>query len=89
MSEKTRIPIVICMGSSCSARGNAAHLATIRAWLAAHGLEESVEISGSLCSGKCKEGPNIEIAGRLYSELDAGSLVDILNHTLAPAAGRD
>mgnify|MGYP001275816211 CR=1 FL=1 len=82
-----KIPIVICMGSSCSARGNAGHLASIRGYLAAHGLEDSVEITGSLCSGRCKDGPNVSIAGTLYTEIDTGSLIDILNHTL-PGGGR-
>jgi len=74
--------IVICLGSSCSARGNALHLATIREFLAQEGLEARVEISGSLCSGHCKDGPNITIDGKLYRGIDKGSLIDILTHTL-------
>lgn len=74
--------IVICLGSSCSARGNAFHLATIREFLTQEGLEAQVEISGSLCSGHCKDGPNITIDGKLYSGIDKGSLIDILTHTL-------
>jgi len=74
--------IVICLGSSCSARGNARHLATIREFLAREGLEDRVEISGSLCSGHCKDGPNISIDDKIWYGIDNGSLVDILTHTL-------
>jgi NADH:ubiquinone oxidoreductase subunit E len=76
--------IIICLGSSCSSRGNAKHLATIREFLAHTGLEDSVEISGSLCNGHCKKGPNIMIDGKPYYGIDTGSLVDILTHTLKP-----
>ena len=52
--------IVICMGSSCFARGNRKHLLMIEQYLADHGLTESVVLTGSRCEDQCRCGCNIE-----------------------------
>ncbi len=70
--------IVICMGSSCFARGNRSHLALIETFLSDRGLHTSVAITGSHCEQQCAEGPNIRIDGRLYHHLDEGTLLDVL-----------
>ena len=72
--------INICMGSSCAARGNTRNLELIRTYIREAGLEAQIELGGTLCQGKCKEGPNITINDVLYSEVDSNSLIDILNH---------
>lgn len=70
--------ICICMGSSCYARGNNRNLEVIRAYLREHGLDGRVKVSGSLCLGECRRGPNISIDGTLYHGLDRGALLDVL-----------
>ncbi len=74
----TQHNIVICMGSSCFARGNRNHLALIEAFLEKHGLQERVSIAGSHCEEQCAEGPNIRIDDQLYHHLDEGTLLDVL-----------
>jgi NADH:ubiquinone oxidoreductase subunit E len=74
--------IVICMGSSCFSRGNNANLQVVREYIAEKGLDCDVKISGSRCEGKCMNGPNIIINGTLFQDVDAGSIIDILNHEL-------
>jgi NADH:ubiquinone oxidoreductase subunit E len=81
MSEKTKI--TICMGSSCFARGNKENLALIEKFIAMHLLENEVELVGSLCEGKCSQGPNIIIDKRVYSNIDEAALIDALNRTFA------
>ncbi len=75
--------IVICMGSSCFARGNKRHLVTIEQYLAGHGLADSVCLSGSRCEDHCCTSPNICIDGNLYSEVTEEALPDLLNRHLA------
>lgn len=73
--------IVICMGSSCFARGNKKNLALIENFLETHDLEASVRLEGSHCASECQSGPNIRIDGTLYQHVDTGVLLDILeNH---------
>ena len=70
------------MGSSCFARGNSENLQAIEVFLSERGLSDRVELVGHLCLGKCKEGPNLRIAGTDYSGLTPDCVVDILKQEL-------
>ncbi len=59
--------VVICMGSSCFARGNNANLPAVQKWLEANPAGAEIECKGCRCGGLCGLGPNIWIDGRLYS----------------------
>lgn len=74
------VKIVICMGSSCFARGNEKNLKTIERFLEDNQLEAEVELAGSCCEGNCSEGPNIIIDGKTYRRMETGALIDILNN---------
>ena len=71
--------IVICMGSSCFARGNNANLAFLEGYLCENRLQDEVELIGSCCEGKCAQGPNIRIGNNDYHGLDVVTLADILD----------
>lgn len=71
--------IVICMGSSCFARGNRKNLEVVEQYLAKHGVQAAVELSGSRCEECCQKGPNIRINGTMYHQVDSGSLIDLLH----------
>ncbi len=71
--------IVICMGSSCFARGNEVNLRIIEDFLRENGLEASVRLAGSCCTGKCAEGPNLIIDGVSYHRMEKEALIDLLN----------
>ncbi len=79
--------IVVCLGSSCYARGNAEHLAAIQEYLKSRGLEASVRISGHLCEDRCKQGPNVIIGGQMHHEVTARGLRDLLQRLGTPAGG--
>jgi NADH:ubiquinone oxidoreductase subunit E len=78
MTETSRI--VICMGSSCFARGNKEHLPVIEQFLAEHGITAEVQLCGSRCEDECALGPNIAIDGVWHFGVDRGVLIDLLNH---------
>jgi NADH:ubiquinone oxidoreductase subunit E len=74
--------ILICMGSSCFARENRENLKVIEEFLRNHGIEGSVHIEGSLCMGKCAEGPILTINGTEYHEVQSENLPEILRQEL-------
>ena len=71
--------IVICMGSSCFARGNEENLRVIEDFLKSNNLQAEVLLSGRCCAGICSEGPNIIIDDTTYSHVSKEALIDILN----------
>lgn len=79
--------IVVCLGSSCFARGNSEHLAVIQEYLKSRGLEASVRVSGHLCEDRCKQGPNITIGGQLHHEVTARTLRDLLQRVGSTSGG--
>ena len=72
----TTKPITICMGSSCYARGNAENVELIQTWLRKRGLEASVELGGTLCEGRCREGPIVRIGQTIYTRVTPASVGD-------------
>jgi len=79
--------IVVCLGSSCFARGNSEHLAAIQEYLKSRGLEASVRLKGHLCEDHCKQGPNITIGSQLHHEVTARMLRDLLQRVETAAGG--
>ena len=74
--------IVICLGSSCFARGNKKTLLRIQQYISDHGLEESIKFRGNHCFGKCKDGPVLKINGQEYKGVDESSIIEILEREL-------
>ncbi len=74
--------ITICMGSSCFSRGNSANAEVIQNFITENGIENQVQIKGCLCEGKCKNGPNIRINDKLYTDVSPETLHDLLAHEL-------
>ena len=72
--------IVICMGSSCFARGNEKTVEACESFLAERGLKDEVEVDlgASLCTGHCAEGPVVVVDGKVYTHVDPLVMRDIL-----------
>lgn len=88
MSDASELEIVICMGSSCFARGNAENLRVLKQYLEQTQLNASVQIRGQLCHEQCKSGPNIMIQGRMFNEVSPTSLIPLLEAELKTRSGR-
>lgn len=78
MDEK--LNITVCLGSSCFARGNEEHLNFIEDYVVENNLDAVIDICGSRCEGKCAQGPNITINGKLYSNITKEKLKEILDN---------
>lgn len=70
--------VVVCLGSSCFARGNAQNLSALESYLQSHDLCHCVHIRGSLCQDECKQGPNLTIGGTHHHDVNAARLREIL-----------
>jgi NADH:ubiquinone oxidoreductase subunit E len=84
MSEETRsaaleqhpVEVVVCLGSSCYARGNTDNLAILKKYAESHRVD--IRLTGSLCQDHCKQGPNLMIAGQLHHGVTAARLRELL-----------
>ena len=81
-SAEPSVEIVVCMGSSCFARGNGRHLAIIDEFLQSHGSEAAVRLHGCLCQDQCKQGPNVTIAGQAHHDMTPAQLRPLLQSLL-------
>lgn len=77
-ADDGKVEVVVCLGSSCFARGNSANLAVIEAYLQNHELEDAVRVTGCLCQDECKRGPNLTVQGEHIHEVSAARLREIL-----------
>ena len=71
--------ITECLGSSCIARGKEERLNFIEKYVEENNLDAKIDITGSRCEGKCAQGPNITINGKLYSNITDEKLKEILD----------
>ncbi|MBN2519382.1 MAG: (2Fe-2S) ferredoxin domain-containing protein [Bacteroidales bacterium] len=78
----TKHQIIICMGSSCFARGNNETRKIIQDFIADHQLENKVEFSGSHCFSNCKDGPVVQIDGELFKNITKNNIIEILTERL-------
>lgn len=84
-----RLDIIICMGSSCFARGNGDNLGVIEDYLEENGMEARVELAGSRCEGLCADGPMLSINDRRFHKVDREMLLDILREVCPAEEARD
>jgi len=70
--------ITVCMGSSCFGKGNSANADYITRFIEEHNLQDSVEVSGCLCSNACARGPNIKINDKLISDVSEQTITEII-----------
>lgn len=83
MSAKDEpIDVVICLGSSCFARGNAENLRDLKTYLEHYNVAARFKTRGKLCRNKCTVGPSITIDGVEYDHVKPGSAVTLLEQAL-------
>jgi NADH:ubiquinone oxidoreductase subunit E len=78
MCDRPEQDVVVCLGSSCFARGNAQNLTELESYLQTRNLSNHVHIRGSLCQDQCKHGPNLTVCGTQHHDVDGAKLREIL-----------
>jgi NADH:ubiquinone oxidoreductase subunit E len=77
-----KLRIEFCMGSSCFARGNNQSLLVLQDYITQHSLSDLIDLSGALCHGLCKEGPNVIIGETSHNRVSPGTIIDLVKHHL-------
>ncbi len=70
----SKTSLVLCMGSACHQGGVYWLLPQLEQLLKDHGLEEQVELKGSLCLGPCKERIVIRVDDQLVLNITLDNL---------------
>ena len=88
MEPEKRKPVLItlCMGSSCFARGNGAHLERLEEHAAQGPIPLEIELTGTRCENRCSAGPVLIVAGRRFEQVDS-ALLDFILRDLDAAEG--
>ncbi len=81
------IELVVCMGSACFSRGNVRTLELIQGYLKERGLEQDVQVTGTLCQDRCRQGPNLTIQGECFCSMEPRAILDVIEERLGSAAG--
>jgi NADH:ubiquinone oxidoreductase subunit E len=81
------VEIVVCLGSSCFARGNSENLAIVNEHVESQGLNASIRLTGRLCQDQCKHGPNLMIGGEIHHSVTVTRLRELLQQPGSPLRG--
>lgn len=76
-----KIEVVICLGSSCFARGNKNTLRVIAQFIKDHDIQDRIHFHGGHCFGNCADGPILKVGDTLYTEVDDLKALEILRNT--------
>lgn len=71
--------VVICLGSSCFARGNKLLVKVVNDYLRDRNLLNEVRFHGERCFGQCAAGPSIKLDGVIKERLDEDSVIEMLD----------
>ena len=75
--------IILCLGSSCFARGNKELIPLVRKYIDRKNLGDKVEFKGDHCFDNCKNGPNMMIGTRMFQEVTVDNIEEYLKEGLS------
>jgi NADH:ubiquinone oxidoreductase subunit E len=81
-SESDSVEIVVCLGSSCFARGNSENLANLKKF-ESHDGSAHIRLTGCLCQDKCRQSPNLTVGGEPQHDVTPEKLQEILERLTA------
>lgn len=71
--------VVICLGSSCFARGNKQLVKIVNDYLRDRNLLNEVRFHGERCFGQCAVGPSLKLDGKIKERLDEETVIAVLD----------
>jgi len=77
--EVAKKEIIICLGSSCFARGNKQLVKLINDYLRDRNLLNDVKFHGERCFGKCAAGPSIKFDSQTLENADEEAVIHTLD----------
>lgn len=77
----SKIEVVICLGSSCFARGSKNLLKIITQYIKDYNLHDRVYFHGAHCLGECADGPILKVDNTTHTHVDEVKVIEILDCT--------
>lgn len=77
-TQRARLPVKICVGTSCFLRGSQSILSELMERLAAEGSDRYVDLSATFCSEQCSLGPTVTVG----TERLTGATTDAVLETI-------
>jgi NADH:ubiquinone oxidoreductase subunit E len=71
--------VVICLGSSCFARGNKQLVKIVNDYLRDRNLLNDARFHGERCFGQCAVGPSLKLDGIIKERLDEETVIAVLD----------
>ena len=59
--------VTVCIGSSCHIKGSRYVVEQLQNLISKNNLKDKVELSGSFCMGRCREGVCVTVDGKCFS----------------------
>lgn len=59
--------VTVCIGSSCHIKGSRQVVEQLQSLIRENSLENSVELGGTFCMGKCQMGVCVDVDGEIFS----------------------
>jgi len=81
--EIVKKEIIICLGSSCFARGNKELVRLINDYLRQRNLLNEVRFHGERCFGHCSKGPVLKIDEQINEKVDEEKVFLLLDNFFA------
>ncbi|MBE0637482.1 MAG: (2Fe-2S) ferredoxin domain-containing protein [Bacteroidales bacterium] len=77
-----QLEVVICLGSSCFARGNKQMVQVVKKFMEDNNLMHKLKFRGKHCFGNCENGPSMMIGEKRHEHLNQQSVLEILEREL-------
>ncbi len=59
--------LTVCIGSSCHLKGSRQVVEIFQDQIEKHGAKDKIELNGTFCMGKCREGVCVSLNDEFYS----------------------
>ena len=59
--------VTVCIGSSCHIKGSRPVVEQLQDLIAGENLQDSIELGGTFCMGKCQQGVCVTVDGNFFS----------------------
>lgn len=82
LSEMPSLRVTLCLGSSCHSRGNRELTEALLQWKSENSSRVSLTLEGSLCLGRCSEGPLALLQDRVVKVPNEAALMTVLEDAL-------
>jgi NADH-quinone oxidoreductase subunit G len=71
-----KIPVKVCVGTSCFLRGSQTLLGEVLKAVEAEGFADFVEVSATFCTERCDKGPTVTVGDRIMTRTNAQDVME-------------